>query len=92
MKKVYLICLFVIINLIFAVLLIDKQNKITALLYDLQKLQESKDLLTQKVKNLNFLLQKEKQLSGIQSFAKEKLHMKPISIQEAKTLTTATVS
>lgn len=86
MKKVYLITGFICIHVVFAILLIHKQNLIISLLYDVQKLQEQKEQLTQEKKELFFALQKEQQLSHIQSFADKQLQMKPLTIKEAKTV------
>lgn len=86
MKKITLLLIFACINVLFAILLIHKQNNIITLLYDIQQLQEERDSLLEKKKDLNFQLQKEQQLSNIQSFASESLQMKPLKIKEAKTI------
>ena len=86
MKKLSLLILIACINVVFAILLINKQNSIIALLYDIQQLQEERDQLLEKRKGLSFQLQKEQQLSGVQAFATEKLHMKPVNLKEAKTI------
>ena len=89
MKKISLIVVFAFVNALFAMLLIHKQNKIIKLLYEVQQLQEQKDLLAQDKKDLLFQLHKEQQLSNVQSFAKTDLKMTPIKIKEAKKVTVA---
>lgn len=86
MKKLYTIGFIVGLNLVFAILLIEKQNKIIKLLYEIQKLQEHKEYLHDEEKYLTFQLHKEQQLSSVHTFAKEELNMKPIGIKEAKTI------
>lgn len=91
MNKISLVIIFVSINVLFAILLIHKQNTIVKLFYDLQALQKEKDFLLQEKKDLIFQLQKEQQLSNVQSFAKEQLNMKTINLKEAKTVPTKRV-
>ena len=80
------------INLSIIFLLIHKQNKFIKLLYELQKLQENKSELLQEKKALTLNFHKGQQLSAIQTFAKNNLHMNSISLKEAKTINTSTNS
>ncbi len=86
MKKIHLFALLICINVIFAILLIYKQNQIISLRYQIQKLQDHKEQLVQQKKDLYYQLHKEQQLSHVKSFATDTLRMKPISIKEAKAL------
>lgn len=67
-------------------LLIHKQNKIIKMLYEMQQLHEQQDELLQQKKVLTLAFHKGQQLSTIQSFAKDKLLMNPITLKEAKTI------
>ncbi|MBP6892393.1 hypothetical protein KBB68_02315 [Candidatus Babeliales bacterium] len=63
-------------------LLVHKQNKIIKALYELQHLQEEKELLLQEKKELVLVDQQGQQLSSIQTFAKNNLQMEPITLKE----------
>lgn len=84
MKKISFLFIFICVNILFAFLLIHKQNKIMHYLYDFQKLQEQKKQLLENKKNLMLELQTNQQLSGIQTFATKELGMQPISLKDAK--------
>ena len=71
-------------------LLVHKQNKIINASYNLQQRQETKEELLQKKKELTLAYQQSKQLSSIQTFAKEKLQMNPIKLKDANSLCKAT--
>lgn len=86
MRKFTLFITIVSINILFAILLINKQNKIISLLYTIQQLQEQRDQLLERKKELCLELHKEQQLSDIQTFATQQLHMKPIHIKHVKTI------
>lgn len=86
MKKISLLMVIACINVLFAFLLIYKQNKIIKLLYEIQQLREQREQLLETKKNLLVQLYKEEQLSTIQNFAEQDLHMKPITMKEAKTV------
>ncbi len=74
--------LIILVDVIMLFLLVHKQNKIIKSLYELQKLQEKKEELIQKQKELVLVCQKEQQLSSVQSFAQDKLAMLPITLKE----------
>jgi len=86
MKRLLLLIIIAIINVLFAFLLINKQNKIVKLLYEIQQLQEQREKLFETKKNLLVAMHKEQQLSAIQTFAQEELNMNPITLKEAKTI------
>lgn len=86
MKKFSVLLLIACINIIFAILLIHKQNTIIALLYDIQQLQEERDQLLEKKKKLSFQLQREQQLSKVEAFAINNLQMKPVKLKEVRTI------
>ena len=86
MKRLSLLIVIIVINILFAFLLIYKQNKIVKLLYEIQRLQEQRELLLESKKNLLLDMHKIQQLSSIQTFAQSKLNMIPITIKEAKTV------
>ena len=86
MKKISLLAFIAVINVLFAFLLINKQNKIVTYLYEIQQLQEQRKELLESKKNLLVGLQKEQQLSTIQAFAQAELDMQPITIKEVKTI------
>ncbi len=86
MKKLSLLAFIAAINVLFAFLLINKQNKIVTYLYEIQHLQEQRKELLETKKSLLVGLQKEQQLSAIQAFAQAELSMQPITIKEAKTI------
>ena len=86
MKRLSLLIIIAITNVLFAFLLINKQNKIVKLLYEIQQLQEQREKLFETKKNLLVTMHKEQQLSAIQTFAQEELNMKPIMLKEAKTI------
>lgn len=87
MKKNYLIMAIACINVLFAFLLIHKQNKIITLLYEIQQLRQQREQLLETKKSLLVDLYKEEKLSKIQQFAEQELEMKPITIKETKTVT-----
>ena len=84
MKKPSLLMLIACTNVIFAFLLIHKQNNIIKLLYEIQQLKEQREHLLELKKKLLIQLNKEEQLSSIHSFAQEQLDMKPLAVSEAK--------
>lgn len=86
MKKLSLLVFIIGINVLFAFLLIHKQNNKVKLLYEIQKLQEQREQLLETKKNLLLEMHKEQQLSTIQAFAQTELNMNPITIKEAKTI------
>lgn len=86
MKKFSLLIFTICLNVIFAFLLINKQNKKVTLLYEIQKLKEQRDQLLESKKNLLLEVHKEEQLSAIQNFAQTELEMSPIKIQEIKAI------
>lgn len=86
MKKISLLVFVICINVVFAFLLINKQNKKVTLLYEIQKLKEQRDQLLESKKNLLLEIHKEQQLSTIQNFAQTELDMSPIKIQEIKAI------
>lgn len=65
-------------------LLVHKQNKIINALYELQQLQEQKEILLQEKKELVLIDQKGKELPFVQKFAKDTLQMVPITLKEAQ--------
>ncbi len=73
-------------NFIIIFLLVHKQNKIINALYELQSLQEEKEKLSQEKKELVLIDQKGKQLSSIQAYAKNNLHMVPIKLKETQAI------
>ncbi|MBI2353100.1 cell division protein FtsL [Candidatus Dependentiae bacterium] len=87
MKKISLITIVALINIVFAFLLIYKQNKIIALLYEIQHLKEEREKLLETKKSLLVDLSKEEKLSTVNNFAQQELAMKPITLKEVKTLT-----
>lgn len=82
-NKALLFCI-IVLNVVMIFLLVHKQNKIINALYELQQLQEQKDLLLQEKKELVLIDQKGQQLSSIQNFAKDNLQMVPIKLKEAQ--------
>lgn len=86
MNNKALLFLIIILNIVMVFLLVHKQNKIIKASYDLQQLQEKKDTLLQKKKELTLAYQQSKQLSYVQTFAKESLKMAPIKLKDAHTL------
>lgn len=86
MKKLSLLVFIALINVLFAFLLIHKQNKKVKLLYEIQQLQTQREKLLDTKKNLLLDIHKEQQLSSIQKFAQTELNMSPITIKEAKTI------
>ena len=65
-------------------MLIDKQNKIIKQLYDIQQLQEQKNMLLDEHKELMLELHKLKQLSTIEQHAIKNLHMHAMKLNDAK--------
>ncbi|MBI2344650.1 cell division protein FtsL [Candidatus Dependentiae bacterium] len=86
MNNKMLCLLVIIINIIMMFLLVDKQNKIIKHLYQLQQLQEQKNLLLEQNKELMLELHKEKQLSMIESQAKNNLQMEKIKLNDIQRL------
>jgi cell division protein FtsL len=82
-NKSLLFCI-VFLNIVMIFLLVHKQNKIINALYELQHLQEEKEKLSQEKKELVLIDQKGKQLSSIQTFAKNNLQMVPIKLNETQ--------
>jgi hypothetical protein len=74
--------LIVVCNAVMVLLLVHKQNKIIKVLYELQQLQEYKENLLQQKKELLLACQKEQQLSSIQNFAKNDLHMSSMKLKD----------
>ena len=87
MKSFWLLALVACINILFAILLIHKQNHLIKLLYTIQHLQEQQAELFEKKKHILYQINKEQQLSQVQSFAHKQLHMKPLKIKDIKTVT-----
>lgn len=88
MKNKTLYILAACINLAIIFLLINKENMFIKLLYQQQQLDEHKNELLQHKKELTLLYHKGQQLSTIESFAKNKLAMRPLSLKDAKKLPT----
>ncbi len=86
MKKLSLLIFAISMNVLFAFLLIHKQNKKVKLLYEIQSLQQQREQLFETKKTLLLEMHKEQQLSTIQSFAQTELNMTPITIKEIKTI------
>ena len=86
MNNKALILLVAIINIIMMFMLVDKQNKIIKQLYELQQLQEQKNLVFEENKNLLLQLHKEKQLSSIESYAKNNLQMQRMTLSNIERL------
>lgn len=84
-NKALLFCI-ILLNIAMIFLLVHKQNKIINALYELQQLQEKKDSLLQQKKELDLIAQQGQQLTSIQSFAKDDLHMIPIKLKEVGTI------
>ncbi len=80
-NKALLFCIL-LLNIVMIFLLVHKQNKIIKALYELQHLQEEKELLLQEKKELVLVDQQGQQLSSIQTFAKNNLQMEPITLKE----------
>lgn len=86
MNNKTLLLLVAIINIIMMFLVVDKQNKIIKQLYELQQLQEQKNILLEQHKDLMLQLHKEKQLSVVETYAKNNLNMEKITLQDIKRL------
>lgn len=82
MNNKSLLLLVAFINVIMMFMLIDKQNKIIKQLYELQQLQEQKNIALENNKELMLTLHKEKQLSVIESYAKNNLQMNRIKLND----------
>ena len=89
MKQLSLLIIIAIINVLFAFLLINKQNNIIKLLYEIQQLKKTKEQFLETKKGLLVSIHKEQQLSSIQNFAQTELNMKPITLKETKTIAIA---
>lgn len=79
-----LLFLVAIINIIMMFMLIDKQNKIIKQFYDIQQLQEQKNMLLDQHKELMLELHTLKQLSTIEQHAAKNLHMHSMKLNDAK--------
>jgi len=86
MNNKRLVFLVAIINIIMMFLLVYKQNKIIKQLYELQHLQEQKNIIFEQNKNLLLDLHKEKQLSTIESYAKNNLQMERMTLSNIERL------
>ena len=86
MTKFALLTIIAISNIVFAFLLIHKQNNIVGLLYEIQQLQTEQQQLLEMKKNLLVTMHQDQQLSKIQQFAEQDLHMKKMSIADIKTI------
>lgn len=83
MNNKALLFVIILLNIVMIFLLVHKQNKIIKALYDLQDLQEQKDLLLEQKKGLTVTYQKGQQLSAAQTFAQNKLAMHSMSLKDA---------
>ena len=75
-----------IINVFIIFMLIDKQNKIIKELYELQRLQEEKNIIFEENQELILQLHKEKELSSVESYIKNNLQMNKIALSDIKRL------
>ncbi len=82
MTNKQLLFLVAIINIIMMFMLIDKQNKTIKELYDIQQLQEQKNIALDQYKELMLELQKLKQLSTIEEHATKNLHMRSMKLND----------
>lgn len=90
MTNKQLFFLAALINITMMFLLVHKQNKIINKLYNLQRLQEEKDLLLEQKKELSLTAHKLTQLSTIQNYANKELNMQSMVLKDALTIPTAT--
>lgn len=86
MNNKMLLFVVAIINIIMMFMLVDKQNKIIRQLYELQQLQEQKNIKLEHNKELMLELHKEKQLSTIESHAKNNLQMQKMTLSDIQRL------
>jgi len=86
MTNKQLFFLAALINIVMMFLLVHKQNKIINKLYNLQQLQEEKDVLLERKKELSLTAHKLTQLSTIQNYAKTELNMQPMVLKDALTI------
>lgn len=86
MKKFSLLIFIICINVLFAFLLIHKQNNKVKLLYEIQKLQKQREELLDIKKSLILQMHKDQQLSTIQTFAQKELAMNSITVNDVKTI------
>lgn len=86
MNNKMLLLVVAFINIIMMFMLVDKQNKIIKQLYELQQLQEQKNILLEQNKELMLQLHKEKQLSTIESYAKNSLQMNRMNLNDIQKL------
>ena len=82
MNNKTLLLVVAIINIIMMFMLVDKQNKIIKQLYELQQLHEQKNIQLEQHKDLMLQLHKAKQLSMIESHAKDNLQMQRMTLSD----------
>lgn len=87
-----LLLLVAIINIIMMFMLVDKQNKIIKQLYELQQLQDQKNIALEQNKELMLQLHKEKQLSTIESYAKNNLQLERMTLSDIERLPEKAIS
>ncbi len=92
MNNKMLLVLVAIINILMMFMLVDKQNKIINELYILQQLQEQKNMLLEQHKELLLQLHKEKQLSTVETYAKNNLQMQKMTLNDIQRLPQKIVS
>ena len=90
MNNKALLFLIVILNVVMIFLLVHKQNKIIKALYELQRIEEQKEILLQQKKELTLAKEQGQQLSSVQSFAQNTLAMHAMKIKDAHTIPLAT--
>lgn len=74
------------LNVLFVFLLVHKQNKMIHALYNMQHLDEIKQDLLEQKKAWLVTVQKGQQLSAVQQFAKEQLHMQALTLKDVTTI------
>jgi hypothetical protein len=79
-----LLFLVALVNIIMMFMLISKQNKIIKQLYDIQQLQEQKNIVLDQHKELMLELHKLKQLSTIEQHVTKNLQMHSMTLTDAQ--------
>lgn len=74
------------LNIVMVFLLVHKQNKIIKALYELQYLQEEKEELAEKKKELLLQYHIGQKLSTLQTFAKDNLHLHSMTLKDAQAI------
>lgn len=83
-----LLFLVAVLNIVMVFLLVHKQNKIIKALYELQYLQEQKEQLADKKKELLLQYHMGQKLSTLQTFAKDNLQLRPMTLKDAQAIPT----